>query len=338
MKVTTVGLDLAKNVFQVHGVNARGKAVMRRQLKRAQVREYFANLAPCLVGMEACGGSHYWGRELTKLGHTVKLMAAQFVKPYVKGGKNDRNDAEAICEAVGRPNMAFVAIKGVEHQDLQGLHRIRQRLIQERTALVNQTRGLLAEYGIVIAQRVNQVRRALPVILEDGDNGLSGFGRELFADLYEQLVASDQRVEAYDQRIARAHRANPLCLKLAQVEGVGPVTATAFVAAVGDARQFANGRQCSASLGLVPRQHSSGGKTVLLGISKRGDRYLRTLLIHGARAVLKGSAKKTDARSCWLNAVRERRGHNVAAVALANKNARILWALTVGQEAYRRAV
>lgn len=337
MKITTIGLDLAKNVFQVHGVDAHGKVVVRKKLRRGQVREYFAKLPPCLVGMEACGGAHYWARELTKLGHTVKLMSPQFVKPYVKSNKNDANDAEAICEAVARPNMRFVPAKGIEHQDLQAVHRIRQRLIEERTSLVNQIRGLLAEYGIVIGKGITQARVGLPVILEDGENGLTGCGRELFNALREELIDVDERIAAFDKRIAAVHAANPLSQKLAKVEGVGAMTATAFLAAVVDAKQFANGRQCAAWGGLVPRQDSSGGKTVLLGISKRGDRYLRTLLIHGARAVLRTSGEKTDARSQWLNGVEARRGHNVAAVALANKNARILWALAAGDEAYRVA-
>lgn len=337
MKVTTIGLDLAKNVFQVHGVNARGKVMVRRQLKRNQMREYFAKLPPCRVGLEACGGAHYWGRELLKLGHEVKVMSPQFVKPYVKSGKSDKNDAEAICEAVTRPTMRFVALKGVEHQDLQTLHRVRQRLIESRTALVNQIRGLLLEYGIPIEKRITKVRARLPEILEDAANGLTDATRALFADLAEELRGLDQRTAICDKRLARAHAANPLCQKLAQVEGVGPVTATAFFAAVGDARHFKNGRQCAAFLGLVPRQHSSGGRERLLGISKRGDKYLRTLLIHGARAVLIRAPTKTDPRSRWINAVKDRRGHNIAAVALANKNARILWALMVGQEEYWRA-
>jgi transposase len=336
-KVTTVGLDLAKNVFQVHGVDKQGKTIVRRKLRRGQVREYFAKLPPCLVGMEACGGAHYWARELSALGHTVKLMSPQFVKPYVKSNKNDANDAEGICEAVARPTMRFVAIKGIEHQDLQAVHRIRQRLIEERTAVVNQVRGLLAEYGIVIGKGINQVRAGLPVILEDGENDLTGFARELFNALREELIAVDERIAGFDRRIAAVHAANSLSQKLAEVEGVGPMTATAFLAAVVDAKQFANGRQCAAWIGLVPRQDSSGGKTVLLGISKRGNCYLRTLLIHGARSVLRASGNKTDGRSRWLNGVEARRGHNVAAVALANKNARILWALAAGEETYRVA-
>ena len=275
-------------------------------------------------------------RELGKLGHTVKLMAPQFVKPYVKTNKNDARDAEAICEAVARPTMRFVSVKAVAQQDIQAVHRIRERLVKERTALVNQIRGLLAEYGLVIPLKRNAVNQALPRILEDADNGLTALAREFVADLYEELRAQGGAVFAYDAKIERLFKENPVCQRLAQVEGVGPVTATALVAA-GDAKAFQNGRQMAAWLGLVPRQYSSGGKQTLLGISKRGDTYLRTLLIHGARAVVVAK-RKQDARSRWINAIAERRGANVAAVALANKNARILWALMARSEEYRKAV
>ena len=240
------------------GVDAHGKVVVREAAAARTGAGVLAKLPPCVIGMEACGSAHYWARELMKLGHTVKLMAPQFVKPFAKSGKNDRNDAEGICEAVARPNMRFVAIKGVEHQDLQAVHRVRQRLIEERTALANQIRGLLAEYGIVIPKGISQVRLAVPLILEDPDNGLTGLGRELFANLYEQLAALDEHVAEYDKRINRIHGANALSQKLARVEGVGPLIATTFLGAVVDAKQFRNGRQCGAWLSLVPRQHSSG--------------------------------------------------------------------------------
>ncbi len=336
MNVTTLGIDLAKNVFQLHGVNRHGKAVLTKRVTRAKLRETVANIPSCLIGMEACASAHYWAREFERLGHKVRLIAPQFVKPYVKSNKNDAQDAAAICEAVGRPHMRFVSVKTVAQQDIQAVHRIRERLVKTRTALVNQIRGLLAEYGVVIPLKNNAVSQALPRILEDADNGLTTVGRELFADLYEQLQGLSQSVKKYDVQIERLFKANPICQRLAEVEGVGPVTATALLAA-GDANAFKNGRQMSAWIGLVPRQHSSGGKQTLLGISKRGDTYLRTLLIHGARAAVATAKRKQDARSRWITALAERRGANIAAVALANKNMRILWALMVHGDKYRKA-
>jgi transposase len=335
MNVTTIGFDIAKNVFQVHGVDKAGKVVLSKQLKRAQVLAYFANLPPCLVGLEACAGAHYWARELGKQGHEVKLISPQFVKPYVKGNKNDRNDAEAICEAVGRPNMRFVPVKSVEQQDILALHRVRSGLVKERTAKVNQLRGLLGECGIVIGQGLAQVRKRLPEILEDGENGLSSMGRELFADLQRQVLELDRQVNAYGAKLQSLYQASAVCRKLGRVPGIGPITATAMVASLGDGRAFESGRQVSAWLGLVPKQESSGGKPRLLGISKRGDTYLRTLLIHGARAVVKAAAKKDDAQSRWVNALVKRRNKNIAAVAVANKNARTLWVLLMRGEDYR---
>lgn len=337
MNVTTLGIDLAKNVFQLHGVNRHGKAVLTKRVTRAKLAETVANLPPCLIGLEACASSHYWARELEKFGHTVKLIAPQFVKPYVKSNKNDARDAEAIGEAVARPNMRFVPVKTVDQQDIQAIHRIRERRVKERTALLNQIRGLLAEHGVVIPLKRNAVSQALPRILEDADNGLTALAREFVADLYEELRMLGISVDKYDAKIERLFRENPVCQRLAKVEGVGPVTATALVAA-GDARAFQNGRQMAAWLGLVPRQYSSGGKPTLLGISKRGDTYLRTLLIHGARAAVVAAKRKSDARSRWINTLAARRGANIAAVALANKNARILWALIARGEAYRKAV
>jgi len=278
MKITIMGIDLAKNVFQLHGVNRHGKTVLTKRVKRVKFVQTVADIPPCLIGMEACAGSHYWARKFIKLGHTVKLMAPQFVKPYVKSNKNDAADAEAICEAVSRPQMRFVSVKVIEQQDIQAIHRIRERRVKIRTALLNQIRGLLAEYGLVIPLKRNAVSQALPQILEDTDNGLTALTREFVVDLYEELQVLNRAVEAYDAKIVRLFKANPLCQRLAKVEGVGPVTATALVAA-GDAKAFQNGRQMAAWLGLVPQQHSSGGKQMLLGISKRGDTYLRTLMI-----------------------------------------------------------
>ncbi|MDO8827850.1 IS110 family transposase [Methylophaga sp.] len=327
MNIKRIGIDLAKQVFQLHGVDHQEKPVLRKQLRRNQMLNYFAKLSPCLIGIEACSSAHYWARELQKLGHTVKLMAPQFVKPYVKGNKNDANDAEAICEAVARPNMRFVAIKTIEQQDIQAVHRIRSGLVQQRTAKVNQIRGLLAEYGMVVERRVETLRKALPLLLEDAENGLSFDFRALLQSLQQDLIALDDRASEMDKKIQQLASSNSTAKRLQQIPGIGPITATALVCAIGDAKQFKRGRDLAAWLGLTPRQHSSGGKDCLLGISKRGDTYLRTLLIHGARAVLKVADKKDDPRSRWLQNLCSRRNKNIAAVALANKNARIVWAL-----------
>jgi transposase len=338
MNATTVGLDIAKNVFQIHGVEATGKTVLRKQLKRKEVLAYFANLPKVKIGIEACAGAHYWARELIKLGHDARLISPQFVKPYLKGNKNDANDAEAICEAVGRPNMRFVPVKTPEQQDIQMLHRVRQSLVKSRTALANQTRGLLGEYGFVIGKGLSQVRRRLPELLEDAENGLSASARAVFAESYERLVSLDREIKGYDDKIQAVYRLSPVCQRLGTIPGVGPITATAMVAALGDGQAFENGRQVAAWLGIVPRQESSGGKPKLLGISKRGDTYLRTLLIHGSRSVVKAAAKKDDPWSRWINALAKRRNANIAAVAVANKNARIIWALLTRGEAYRAPV
>jgi len=332
MKVTRIGIDLAKTVFQVHGIDEKGKTVLRKQLKRAHVLEFFANLPRCVIGMEACGGAHYWARKLSALGHEVKLMAPQLVKPYVKSNKNDRNDAEAICEALGRLNMRFVPVKNAEQQALLALHRVREGLVAARTAQVNQLRGLLAEFGLVMPKGIAKMRMRVPEILEDGANELPGLMRELLARCYEQFQGLDARVHELEARIVRWHRDNEASQRLAQVPGVGPLTASAYVATLGDGQAFKSGRQAAAWLGLVPRQQSSGGKQQLLGISKRGDVYLRKLLVHGARAVLRHLKEQTNS---WLGELAKRRHHNVAAVALANKNARILWALLAHERQYR---
>lgn len=327
MNITTIGVDLAKNVFQVHGVDERGKAVLRKQLKRAQMRSYFANLPACLIGMEACGGAHFWARELTVLGHTVKLMAPQFVKPYVKTNKSDTADAEAICEAVARPSMRFVPIKNSEQQAVLGLHRARQGFVHARTAQVNQIRGLLSEFGVVIPRGIAFLAKKVPEILEAGDNDLSTLSRELFSRLFNHFCELDRQVKELDGQIRAWHREDAKSRRLQAIPGIGPLTASALVASVGDASTFKNGRQFAAWLGLVPRQHSSGGKEQLLGISKRGDTYLRTMLVHGARAVLRHLPRHVDQAEGWLGRLSARRNPNIAAVALANKNARIVWAL-----------
>lgn len=339
MKIKRMGIDLAKNVFQLHGVDAHEQVIVRKQLKRAQMLTWFVNQEPMLIGMEACGGAHYWARELSKQGHTVKLMAPQHVKPYVKSSKNDKNDAEAICEAVSRPSMRFVSVKTIEQQDMQCVHRVRERLIRSRTALTNEVRGLLAEYGIVIAHTgIRAVRQTIPLILEDADNGLTANLRELLHGIGEELCAIDQRIQAFDKTVQHHAHSDERAKQILQLEGVGPITASAAVTMAGDGTQFKSGRAFSAWIGLVPRQHSSGGKEKLGSISKRGDKRLRTLLIHGARAVIKHSEHKTDSRSCWINALVARSNKNIATVALANKNARIIWAMLTRQENYRCAV
>lgn len=329
MKITTIGIDLAKSVFHVHGADQRGKPVLKKRLTRKRLLPFLANIPPCLVGMEACGGAHFWAREINKLGHDARLMSPQFVKPYVKTNKNDFNDAEGICEAVGRANMRFVPIKSQAQQDLQAIHRIRAQLIKSRTAQSNQIRGLLGEYGIVLPKGLSRLRAELPWVLEDAANGLSVTARRFIADLAARLSELDERIVQYDKEIQREFKQNDAARRIEQVEGVGPLVATAIVSAVGDATEFKNGRQLSAWLGLVPKQRSTGGKTVLLGISKRGDTYIRTLLIHGARSVVSYADRKQkdDQKSRWLRQLKARHGTNGAAVALANKNARIIWAL-----------
>lgn len=334
MKITTIGIDLAKEVFQVHGVDVHGKAMLRKQLRRSEMVKFFANLELCLIGMEACGSSHYWARKLGEFGHTVRLMSPQFVKPYVKTNKNDMADAEAICEAVSRPNMRFVPIKNVEQQAILSVHRARQGFVKTRTAQGNQIRGLLSEFGIVIPQGIHSIAKRIPDILEDAENGLPGIMRHLLKRLNDRLRELDHQVEELELQIKLWHKENEASQKLKAIPGIGPITASAIVATVGNATEFKNGRQLAAWLGLVPKQNSSGGKQILLGISKRGDTYLRTLLIHGARAVIRVVEKK-DLPDNWLKNLISRRNKNVAAVALANKNARIVWALLTKNEAFR---
>ncbi len=337
MNITTVGIDLAKSVFQVHGVDERGKVLLRKTVKRSDLVKMFASLPQCLIGMEACGGAHDWARQLMSLGHTVKLMAPQFVKPYVKTNKNDASDAEAICEAVARPNMRFVPVKNIEQQTVLAVHRARQGFVVERTAQGNQIRGLLYELGIVIPKGIRYIERQLPQILEDAENGLPPISRSLFARLFEHFRQLGTQVKELENQIKAWHRENEASGRLEAIPGVGALTASALVASVGDAKAFKSGRQLAAWLGLVPRQNSSGGKERLLGISKRGDTYLRTLLIHGARAVLFHRMGKSEHQDGWLMKLRARRNPNVAAVALANKNARVVWALLAHQREYQVA-
>jgi transposase len=333
-QMTVLGIDIAKLVFHVVGMDDTGAVVLRKRLARSELPRFIATLPPLRIGMEACGSAHYWARCFREHGHDVRLIAPQFIKAYVKSPKNDARDAEAICEAVTRPTMRFVPIKRVEQQDLQALHCMRARLIKARTALVNEIRGLLNEYGIILPQGITKFRRLIVQTLEAGQAQLTPCSRELFWQLYEEFLALDQRLVSYDEKLTAIGQAHPECQRLQTFPEIGPVSATALIAAVGDATQFTNGRQLGAWLGLVPREHSTGGKPRLFGVSKRGDVYLRTLLVHGARATLWWIDTKPDDRSRWLRALIARRGKNRAAVALANKNARIVWALLVHHQEY----
>ncbi|HIN16739.1 MAG TPA: IS110 family transposase [Gammaproteobacteria bacterium] len=329
MKLTRVGIDLAKNVFQVHGVDEHGKLVWKRQLKRATWLQVLLDRAEpsCVIGMEACGGAHHWARELQSRGYTVKLIPAQFVKPYVKSQKNDAKDAEAICEAMSRPGMRFVSVKTVEQQDIQSIHRVRSLLMSERTAKANQIRGLVAEYGLVAPQHMSPLRQAIPGWLEDAENGLTDRFRSWLHELWNELLRLDQRRKALDAEIKRISDTHPGAKRLKQLRGVGPLVATALVARFGDGRHFQRGRQAAASVGLTPRHHGTGGKNRLYGITKQGDRYLRSILIHGARAVVWQSKRRDDRLSLWLTELAARSHPNVAAVALANKTVRIAWVM-----------
>lgn len=331
-----LGIDLAKNVFQLHGTDSSGKRVLRKRLGRSQLKEYMANMSPCLVGIEACGGAHYWARLFTSMGHTVKMMAPQFVKPYIKSNKNDAKDAEGIAEAVTRPTMRFVPIKTLEQQDVLLLHRARELSQKQRTAQGNQIRGFLAEYGIVVAKGISNLAE-LPKILEEHKEKLSEGAKEIFLQLHEQLKNYNEQVSYYDKKIEAHAKQDARCIALQDIEGIGPISASAMVATIGDPSVFKNGREVAAWLGLVPKQFSSGAKIILGPISKRGDRYARTLLIHGARSVVKVCEKKMDKKSQWVTDKKRRCGFNKAAVALANKNARTIWAMLSSGECYRRA-
>ena len=335
MNVTTYGLDLAKRVFQVHWVEPETGELKRKALSRSDVSVFFARRRPGVVAMEACGSAHYWGRRLRDLGHEVRLIAPQFTRPFLKTNKTDVADAEAIWEASQRPGMRYVALKSEEQQAVLMVHRARTLTMANRTAQVNQVRGLLGEFGLVVPKGVARLRRELPGILEDAENGLPVLAREVLAGLLEQLRESDVRITAYDRRIRALAEASEPARRLMRMESIGPQTATALVATVGDPHVFKNGRGFAAWLGITPRQHSSGGKERLGQITRQGDSYLRTLLVHGARAHLRVIDKKTDAKSQWARRLKERRHANVAAVALAAKHARIAWAILAHGTEYR---
>ena len=337
MKVHVLGVDLAKNVFQLHGVDRKGRCVLVRRVRRELLMHLIAELDPCLIGIEACTGAFYWQRQFERHGHTVKIIAPQYVKPFVRRQKNDSNDAEAICTAVQQPNMRFVPKKTLEQQDIQALHRARQRLVNHRTALISQMRGLLLDRGIAIGVAATRARSMIPKVLNEPNEDLSSLTREIITSLYDFMLQIDARIRFFDKKIDAIFKANEACQRIAKIRGVGPKTATAMIAAIGNGGDFKNGRHLAAWLGLVPRQHSSGDRRVMLGISKRGSQHLRTLLVHGARAVVRTAVRKTDPRSIWINDLRERRGHNRATVAVANKNARVIWAVLRTGEPYRAA-
>ena len=336
--ITTIGLDIAKSVFQVHGVDAGGQVVIRRQLKRRSVLAFFQKLPPCLVGIEACASSHHWSRELKALGHTVRLMPPAYVKPYVKRQKNDAADAEAICEAVTRANMRFVATKTPEQQSGLMLHRTRHLFIRQQTSVINAIRAHLAEFGIVAPVGRKGVEELLDVVADASDQRVPELARGCLAALGAQLRMLKAQILEFDRRIMAWHRSNEMSMRLDEIPGVGPALATALVASVADPKVFRSGRNFSAWIGLVPKQRSSGGKDRLGSISKQGDRYLRSLFVAGALAVIRYAKIHGTKRRPWLTALLARRPTKVAAIALANKIARMVWAMMVRGERYKQPV
>lgn len=335
MNPTTIGLDLAKNVFQIHATDARGKELFRKRLQRHQMAAFFAQQPPSIVAMEACASAHHWGRKLQGMGHSVRLIAPQFVKPYVKSQKNDAADAAAICEAASRPHMRFVALKSVGQQSQLALHTVRSGLVKQRTALSNQTRGLLAEFGVALPQGLSHLRQALPRLQQEPMGELDTHMRPLLGMLEQQLRLLDEHIAQLERHIKQMANQDPCSVLLQQIPGIGPISASALAASVGHARHFENGRQMSAWLGLVPKQHSSGGKNVLLGITKRGDKYLRTLLIHGARSALKSYQSNPARMPQWVQQLLKRKHPNIVCVAMASRNARIAWAMLSKGQDYR---
>ena len=327
MEVSTIGLDIAKSVFQVHGIDGSGTMVIRRQLRRRQVLRFFENQAPCLVGMEACATGHYWAREIAALGHEVRLMPAAYVKPYVKRNKNDAADAEAICEAVSRPTMRFVAVKSAEQQSVLMLHRSRELLVRQRTMLVNAIRAHLAEFGIVARVGLPQVKELLAVIADPDDGRLPPAARTCLESLARQFMSLHEEICAAEKRLHAWHRSNEVSQRLETIPGIGPITASALAASITDPSVFKNGRELAAWIGLVPRQSSTGGKERLGRISKQGDQYLRWLLVAGAMAVIRQAKRRETTNRPWLDELMARKPTKVAAVALANKMARMAWVL-----------
>lgn len=332
--ISVIGMDLSKQVFHIVGLDERQKVVIRKMLKRNQLITWFSNQQPCQVSMEACASSHYWGRVLRQLGFKVSLLPAQHVKAFVQGNKNDYNDALAIAEATNRPKIHNVPLKTVQQQDQQAIQRMRKQAVYNRTALCNQTHGLVGEYGLVLPKGVNALRKAIPSVLEDAENGLTDLFRQLLRQRLDQLIDLDAHIKFYTDLLVNQAEHCEEIKRLQSIPGFGPIVASAYYSYVGNGEVFSNGRGVSASLGLVPRQHSTGGKNVLLGISKRGDQELRGLLVHGARAFARVANKRSDRLSRWVCQLIEKRGMNKATVALANKLARIAWAVTTNKEAY----
>jgi len=333
--ITTIGLDLAKSVFQVHAVDAMGSVVMRKRLRRSQVLAFFAEIPPCLIGLEACATAHYWARELIALGHEARLMPPNYVKAYVKRNKHDVADAEAICEAVRRPSMRFVPIKTAEQQSPLMMHRARDLLVRQRTMLVNALRGHLAEFGLIEAQGLHKVAKLIAIVTDENDGRVPYIARQVLQVMINHIEDIQVRIVGLEKQLLAWHKSNPVSQRLATIPGIGPIIATAIAATVADPNTFRSGREFAAWLGLVPRQNSTGGKARLGGISKRGDSYLRRLLVNSAHTVLLCSKQaKTDP---WLTSLLTRKPRLVAAVALANKTARLVWALMSRQDTYRHA-
>jgi transposase len=335
MQITTIGLDIAKHIFQVHAADAAGSVVLRKRLRRSQVLEFFAGLPGCLVGIEACASAHHWAREISALGHDVRLMPPQYVQPYVKRHKNDAADAEAICEAVTRPTMRFVPLKTSEQQSVLMLHRSRELLVRQQTMTVNAIRSHLTEFGIVVAQGLQNVGKAVAIIEDENDRRVPDFARETLRVLVAQFRTLKVRIAELKAKIVAWHAENALSRRLATVPEIGPITASALAATIADPGQFRSARQFAAWLGLVPRQHSTGGKDVLGSISKRGNPYLLRLLVTAAQSVLRWKIRRLAEASDWLRGLIARRPHNVVATALANKIARVAWALMIKDENYR---
>ncbi|MFC3116635.1 IS110 family transposase [Cellvibrio fontiphilus] len=335
MNLTTLGIDLAKTSFSLVGMDQHGKVVLRKTLKRAQLLPFIAQCPSCLIGMEACSGTHYWGREFTKLGHKVGIIASKFIAPFRKGGKNDNNDAEAICEAVGRSTIWFVPIKTAEQQAQLCVHRVRQGLVCERTALINQLRGLLSEFGIVMPKGRYPAQREIPLILEDANNGLPMLARQMISNLWDRIKIANEQILFYDRELFRQAHHHAVAKRLLTIPGVGEQVASSVVASVPDPMLFKNSRQFAAWLGLVPRQYTTGGNVRLGRITKQGDNYLRMCLVHGARSVLANLKDKQDKISCWARELIARRGYLRAVVAMAARNARLIWTLMVKQEDYK---